>query len=161
MKSWMPVICQVEGAESKTVDAIAQWGRHVPGVVAFAARDANGDGRLDVAVRPSARAQDLNPILNAIWIFSAGPTPPLASVLAGQASQTASRYVDVGGDQDQSILPPAKLQYAVSLPAGGSQQWTFLVASPGGSAPVPAQSTWDLVSLRRAAREVWRDWPVQ
>ena len=143
------------------MDAIAQWGRHVPGVVAFAARDANGDGRLDVAVKPSPAAQDANPILNVIWIFPAGQTPPLEDVLAGKANPTATCYVDAGGDQDQSILPPAKLQYAVSLPAGGSRQWTFLVASPGGSAVVPGPSTWNLDSLRHAARDVWRDWPVQ
>ena len=81
--------------------------------------------------------------------------------MAGQANPSASRYVDVGGDNDQSILPPAKLRYPLNLPAGGSEQFTFLVASPGASAPLPQQTAWDLDSLRRAARDVWRDWPQE
>ena len=38
-------------ADPQTVDPVAKWGRHKPGVLLFAARDANGDGRLDVDVR--------------------------------------------------------------------------------------------------------------
>jgi len=156
-----PLTCRVEGAPAQTVDPIAQWGQHRPGALLFAARDDNGDGRLDVVVRSSPRAQDANPILNAIWLFPPGKAPPLEPIVAGQADSSADRYVDVGGDRDQSILPPAKLRYPVNLPAGGSAQFTFLVASPGASAPLPQQTAWDLDSLRRAAREVWRDWPPE
>ena len=43
------------------------------GVLLFAAKDANGDGQLDVAVLPKIGAPDTNPILNVLWLFPAGP----------------------------------------------------------------------------------------
>ena len=154
-----PLTCQVEGAPTETVDPIDRWGRHQPGIVSFAARDEDGDGRLTVVVKTSPTAQDANPILNAIWLFAPGKAPTDAQLLTGAGGSAALYVVDVGGKHDQSILPPAKLEYTVNLPAQGFREWTFLVAAPGGSAPHPSQTTWDPISLRRAARDVWRDWP--
>ncbi|NLX98067.1 MAG: hypothetical protein GXY83_18040 [Rhodopirellula sp.] len=154
-----PLVCRVEGAAPQQVDPVAKWGQHKPGLLVFAANDQNRDGKLEITVGTPPGALDRNPILNGIWIFAKGETPDLKKVLAGELNATALRYVDVGGDNDQSIFPPGKLEYRLKLPAGGAEELTFLVASPGGSAPVPETSAWTAETLRRAAREVWRDWP--
>jgi len=153
-----PLACRVEGAEPIDVDPIAKWGRHKPGVLVFRARDENGDGRLDVAVRPTPGAKDRNPILNAIWLFAPDAKPNPGQVIAGTLNAKALRYVDVGGPGDQSIYPPGKLEYQLSLPAGGTQELVFFVACVGGSAPIPELSPWTAERLRRAAFEVARDW---
>lgn len=154
-----PLSCRVEGAAAQIVDPVAKWGQHKPGVLAFRARDENGDGKLEVVVRAAPGAQDRNPILNAIWIFPAGESPNLERLVSGVLSGAATRYVDVGGDADQSIYPPGKLEYRLELAAGGAQELTFFVACPDSSAPTPDASTWTAAALRRAAIEVWRDWP--
>ena len=154
-----PLACRVEGALAQQIDPIAKWGRHQPGALAFAARDENRDGRLDVVVRTAPGAADRNPILNVIWLFPKGKAPTLDKVISGAASDAALRYVDVGGPNDQSIYPPGKAEYCVDLPAGGAKEITFLAACPHGSLPAPDASAWTVDKLRRAAREVWRDWP--
>ncbi len=153
-----PMRCCVEGAADQTVDPVARWGVHQPGLLSFAARDADQDGRLAITVRPAPHAPDQNPILNAIWIFGAGEAPDLAQVLAGQRNDAAQVYVDVGGTRDRSIYPPGKMEFPVRLEAHGTQDLMFLVACPGASAPVPSQSDWNARTLLRAAHDVWRDW---
>lgn len=153
-----PFIAKVEGAPQVTVDPVARWGQHVPGALPFQGRDENGDGRLEVSVLPSPGAADQNPILNVIWIFPPGQPPNLEQVIAGKLNAATLYYVDAGGEKDQSIYPPGKIDILIRLKAGGSEELTFLVASPGGSAPVPDRTAWTAESLRRAAREVWRDW---
>jgi hypothetical protein len=150
----------VEGAPEQSVDPVAQWGQHQPGVLGFSARDENSDGKLVVSVRPAAHAPDQNPILNVIWVFAGGETPTLDKVLAGQLNDTGLYYVDVGGEKDQSIYPPGKMEFPVHLAAGETQELTFLVACPGSDAPVPSTSAWDSARLLRAAQDVWRDWPA-
>lgn len=152
------MVCKVEGAPPQELDPIAKWGRHKPGALLFAARDEDGDGRISVVVRGVADAKDRNPILNAIWIFPAGPPPDLSQVITGKLSAKAQPYVDVGGPNDQSLYPGSKLEYRLTLPARGSQELTFFAACPGGSAPIADASGWTAETLRRAAREVWRNW---
>ena len=154
-----PLSCRVEGAAAQTVDPVAKWGQHKPGVLLFQGRDENGDGKLEVVVRAAPGAKDRNPILNAVWIFPAGESPNLERLVSGALSGVATRYVDVGGENDQSLYPPGKLEYQISLPAGGAHELAFFVACQESSAPVPDASTWTTATLRRAAIEVWRDWP--
>ncbi|MCX7007225.1 MAG: hypothetical protein NTY53_08245 [Kiritimatiellaeota bacterium] len=152
-----PLFCQVEGAPAQTVDPIAKWGRHKPGVLQFEARDANRDGKLDIVIRAAAGASDHNPILNVIWLFPATATVKLADVLAGKLNTVATHYVDVGGENDQTLFPTDKLEYPLHLPAKGVRELTFLVACAGGSAPPPTTSAWTLETLYRAAYSVWKD----
>lgn len=154
-----PLVCRVEGAAEQAVDPVGAWGQHRPGALLFAARDADGDGRLDISVRCAAGAKDRNPILNAIWVFPAGDAPDLAKVVAGQLSTAADRYVDVGGDQDQSLYPPGKAEYRVALGPNEVREWVFLLASQRGQVPLPETTAWTPKSLRQAAVDVWRDWP--
>jgi len=150
------IICQVEGAAKQAVDPIARWGRHKPGALLFHARDANGDGWLDVGVTSDPTSPDQNPILNVIWLFPPGQTPPLEEVTSGRASQKATRYVDCGGSEDQSLYGYGKLEYNVELPAGGLRELSFFVASPGGSLPAPGRHAWTAEKLLAAAGDVWR-----
>jgi hypothetical protein len=153
-----PVICQVEGAPPQEVDPVARWGQHRPGALLFAASDANGDGMLEVAVLPKPGAADQNPILNAIWLFPAETLPNLDQVIAGKLNAVASRYVQVGGANDQSLTAGGRVEYALTLPARATRELTFLVACPGSSVPQPDQMTWTLEKLRQSAAAVWRDW---
>lgn len=153
-----PLRCRVEGAESQTIDPVAKWGQHKPGLLTFKGKDENGDGRLDVTVRSARDASDRNPILNVIWIYPAGHLPRLEQVLAGTENDTALYYVDVGGKQDQSIYPASELEFPVHIDGGGNVEMTFLIACPGSSAPSPSTTAWTLGTLRRAARDVSRDW---
>jgi hypothetical protein len=152
------MVCKIEGALPQELDPIAKWGRHKPGALLFDARDEDGDGRISVVVRGATDAKDRNPILNAIWIFPAGSPPDLKQVIAGKLNAKARPYVDAGGLDDQSLYPGGKLEYHLSLPAHGSRELAFFAACPGGSAPIADASAWTAETLRRAAREVWRDW---
>ena len=153
-----PVICQVEGASTQEVDPLERWGQHRPGAIQFAASDANGDGTLDVTVLPKPGAPDQNPILNAIWLFPVDANPNLEQVIAGKLNAVASRYVAVGGSNDQSLYAGGQVEYALKLPAKGTQELTFLVACPGSSVPPPDQMAWTPAKLRASAAAVWRDW---
>lgn len=153
-----PLVCRVEGAPPQEVDPIQRWGKDKPGGLQFAARDVNGDGRLDIVVSPGSGATDRNPILNAIWIFAPDAAPAISTVITGRANGLASRYVDCGGTNDQSIYPPGKVEYSVALAGNSSRELTFLVACPGATAPQPNKSAWTLRALRKAARDVWTNW---
>jgi len=150
-----PVIGAVEGAESQAVDPVGKWGQHKPGVLLYEGRDTNGDGWLDIAVTTPASAGDRNPILNAIWLFPPGAATRAEDIAAGRLSALAIRRVDVGGEGDQTLYPESGAAWDIALPAGGSDELTFLVACPGSSVPDPEQSAWTVERLRRAAREVW------
>ncbi len=152
-----PLICSVEGAAAQTVDPVARWGQHQPGALAFQGRDANGDGRLDIAVRTPAGAPDRNPILNVLWIFPAGEPVDTARVITGALNAAAARYVDVGGEGDQSIYASDKLEYKFTLPARGARELTFFAACLGDSAPMPETTAWTPATARSAARAVGKD----
>ena len=116
-----PLVCAVEGAPRQEVDPIAKWGRHKPGALVFDASDENGDGRLDVAVLGKPGVKDMNPILNVIWVFQPGLKLDLDKVIAGQFNAAALRYVDVGGEKDQSLYVQGNVEYELDLPPSGAQ----------------------------------------
>jgi hypothetical protein len=152
------LLCRVEGAPAREVDPVAQWGRHQPGVLSFRAKDDNGDGQLEITVQAAPTTTDRNPILNVIWIFPPGEGMDPAQVGSGAMNAKAVRYVDVGGDNDQTLFLPGKLEFQLKLSPGGSDELAFLVACRGGFAPAPESSAWTAATLRRAAREVWNNW---
>lgn len=154
-----PFVCSVEGASPVTLDPLARWGRHKPGAILFQARDVNNDGKLVVSVLPGPGAPDPNPILNAVWIFPAGTKPNIDQVIRGRMNDLATRYVDVGGTNDQALFAADDITYELEIPAGGSRELVFLAGAAGGSAPMPGKTAWTYETLRRAALEVNRDWP--
>jgi hypothetical protein len=153
-----PLVCRVEGAPAQDVDPLARWGRHQPGAILFEASDANGDGTLDVSVLPKPAAPDQNPILNAIWLFPPDAAPNLEQVIAGRLNALATRYVSVGGMNDQSLYAGGMVEYELKLAPHATQELTFLVACSGGSVAAPDQTAWTPEKLREAAAAVWRDW---
>ena len=153
-----PMTCAVEGAPAQTVDCIAKWGQHQPGMLQFAGRDQDGDGELNITVLPALGAPDQNPILNAIWIFPAGQTVDARQVMRGRLNAQAVHIVDVGGANDQSLYAGGQAEYTIKLPANGTQEMTFLVACAGGSVPMPESTAWTPEKLRQSAAQVWREW---
>ncbi len=156
-----PLLAQVEGAKERSVDPIARWGRHVPGVERFDAADSNGDGRLEVAVAPHPEASDRNTILNAIWVFDAKTPIDEKKLIAGELNGQARRYVDVGGENDQLFYKPGNVRFVLDLKAKEKTEFFFLVRSPDcGQLPDPSLAPWTRESLRKAAADVWKDrWP--
>jgi len=152
-----PVVCQVEGAPLQEIDPIARWGVHKPGAVLFAARDVNGDGRLDVAVLPKPGSPDVNPILNVIWLFPPGAAPSAEAVVSGRLNAVATRVVDVGGPGDQALEAAGRLQYDLVVAKSGTEL-TLLVACPGATVESPSRSAWTPETLRAAAARVMADW---
>jgi hypothetical protein len=82
-------VLRVEGAEPKTVDAVADIGQNKAAAFWFEGRDANGDGLLDMAVEAAAAAADKNTILNGLWIFAANVQPDSEALLAGTMNSLA------------------------------------------------------------------------
>jgi hypothetical protein len=74
--------------------------------------------------------------------FILTPHPNLDQVIAGKLNALASRYVAVGGSNDQSLHAGGRAEYALTLPARATQKLTFLVACPGSSVPPPDQTAW-------------------
>lgn len=153
-----PMVCKVEGAPTQEIDPLARWGRHKPGVLQFAGKDEDGDGRLDVWVLPRLGAPDQNPILNALWLFPPGAGLNLDQVLKGKLNKLAVRFVDVGGPSDQSLCAPGKLEYALTLAPGEEKELVFLAACRDGTAPLWNRSAWTPAKLRRATLRVRQEW---
>jgi hypothetical protein len=153
-----PLVAQVEGTEDRPVDPVAAWGRHVPGVERFDAADANGDGRLEVTVAPHPRASDRNTILNVVWIFDAKTEIDEKKLIAGELSDLAQRYVDVGGENDQLFYKPGNVRFALDLQPKEQQEFFFLLRSPDcRQLPDRSLGLWSRESLRKAAADVWKD----
>jgi uncharacterized protein len=83
-----PLVLKVEGGESRRVDPVKEFGTNQPGLCKLTARDANGDGLIDISVSTPEGVEDRNAILNALWVFE-GPLPADESILKGEANATA------------------------------------------------------------------------
>ena len=88
----------IEGKTRKTVDMVAQYGRNVPVLFPFEARDESGDGWIDVAVKAAAGSPDRNTILNVLWVFQ-GDAPPVAELLTGKSSHPTLAHVSCGTEK--------------------------------------------------------------
>jgi len=97
---------RVEGAETKTINVVAEGGQNVPQVVLFDAADADGDGQLTVEVGASTRTEDPNMFVNALWMFGAGASVEEQALIRGAATERAEVYVDSGREQERRQLPP-------------------------------------------------------
>jgi hypothetical protein len=94
-------------------------------------------------------------------VFDPSSAPDDAAILAGTAGAEAERYVDVGGEKDQSLYPPGNLRYTIPLQPNEQRVFLFLARSPGSrTLPDPATMVWDPASLQKAATDVWAArWP--
>jgi hypothetical protein len=82
-------VLRVEGAEPMTVDTVADIGQNKAAAFWFDARDANGDGKIEIAVEAAAQAADKNTILNGLWVFAAEQKPENDALLAGKLNGVA------------------------------------------------------------------------
>ena len=87
---------QIEGKARQTVDPVGEKGKNVPVLYPLAAQDENGDGWIDLAVAAAEQSPDRNTILNVLWVFREGGTPPLEELLTGQSSKPALAHLDCG-----------------------------------------------------------------
>ncbi|MCX6878107.1 MAG: hypothetical protein NTW21_30485 [Verrucomicrobia bacterium] len=77
-------VLRVEGAEAKTVDTVADIGQNQAAAFWFDAKDANHDGKIQIAVEAAPQAADKNTILNGLWIFTPDQQPDSEALLAGK-----------------------------------------------------------------------------
>jgi hypothetical protein len=89
-------VLRVEGAESRTVDTVADIGQNKIAAFWFDGRDVNGDGRIDITVDAAPQAADKNTILNGLWVFAPDQQADSGSLLAGGLNGVAqARMSDV------------------------------------------------------------------
>ena len=86
----------VEGTVAQNVDMVAGKGRNVPALFAFPAIDGNGDGYIDLAVKPNIESSDANSFLNVLWVFQGTDIPPLDRLMTGEVISEALAYRDCG-----------------------------------------------------------------
>ncbi len=86
----------IEGEKRHELDLIADIGRHVPSVFAFNAKDLDGDGFVNIDVKPAPGSKDQYPILNVLWVF-AQDAPATGDLLLGQSRQRPLAVTDCGG----------------------------------------------------------------
>lgn len=151
-----PLNIDVEGAPAMRFEPITAWGRHVPGCLKFAAADGDTDGYIRVTVNPVPGAPDVNPILNAIWVFQADVDAE--QVKLGALNDRAEHYVDVGGERDQCIFENGPLSVEWEAEPGAEKMLLFALAAPDSTVPTPGQTSWTPESMESAAITLWRDW---
>jgi len=82
-------VLRIEGAEPRTVDAVAEIGRNVAAAFWFDARDLNRDGRIEIAIEAAADAPDQNTFLNGLWVFPSDAEPDSPALLEGDLNAIA------------------------------------------------------------------------
>jgi len=82
-------VLRVEGAEPKTVDTVADIGRNKAAAFWFDAKDANGDGNIEIAVEAAPEGADKHVILNGLWVFAADQKPDSEALLSGKLNALA------------------------------------------------------------------------
>ena len=82
-------VLQVEGAEPRTIDLVANLGKNKPGVFWFDARDTDGDGVIEIRVEAARQSADRTPVLNGLWAFDDAVKPDDQALLAGRLNARA------------------------------------------------------------------------
>jgi hypothetical protein len=82
-------VLSVEGAQPRTVDTVKDIGKNRAAAYWFDGRDADRDGKIDVAVDAAPEATDKNTFLNGLWVFPAGFETDGAALLSGRLESGA------------------------------------------------------------------------
>jgi len=88
-------VLRVEGAEPKTVDAVADLGKNKPGAFWFDAKDINHDGIINVSIEAAPQGADKNTILNGLWVFAADAKADSEALLSGKLNSLALACLDM------------------------------------------------------------------
>ena len=100
-------VLRVEGAGPKTVDTVADIGQNKAAAFWFDAKDANNDGKIEIAVEASPQAADKNTILNGLWIFTQEQKSDSDALLAGKLNSMAlarMKAVTPGGPTRNDLI---------------------------------------------------------
>lgn len=95
-----PLIVSVEGAPLRTIDIAAVAGFNKPYVALFDARDVDGDGHIDIEIRPIASAPDRDTVLSALWVFPQGEHPAATKIITGSMNTAAEAFIRCGEDPE-------------------------------------------------------------
>jgi len=102
----------VEGAERRTADVVAEAGPNQPVVFWFHATDVNGDGKINISVEAAPQAGDNNTAINGLWVFGAETRSENEALLSGnmdsKALATMHRVNQQGPGRDDIILVRVK-----------------------------------------------------
>ena len=133
---------RVEGCEPKTVDCFDWTAKHQGGTLFVGfdnARDADGDGSIEVSSGVTASSRLRHTRLGAIWVFPEGSKiDDTASVLSGAMNNKCVRLIDVGStpevgwanqDYDKNDVSFARwrMDYAELIPAGQTKTYWLRV----------------------------------
>jgi len=100
-------VLRVEGAEPKTVDTVADIGQNKAAAFWFDAKDANNDGKIEIAVAAAPQAADKNTILNGLWVFAPEQKTDSDVLLAGKLNSIAlarMKAVTPGGPTRNDLI---------------------------------------------------------
>ncbi|MBN1125145.1 MAG: hypothetical protein JXA82_09060, partial [Sedimentisphaerales bacterium] len=146
-----PLEIRMEGKTVRTLDLIAEYGRHTPVVLLFEAADTDNDGWIETGIYSPDGAADRNTILTALWLFPAEKAPSANQILAGRIDEQALAIYDAGRPVEQ----PFKLFFSEQSLAP-DQEYNVLVKIPQGlDAPVRVDVS-QAKNLFNAAVAYWK-----
>jgi len=100
---------RVEGQSVHTIDLAKEYGKGVPVVLCFDARDTDGDGNIEVSIQATKPDQDPNPTVSFIYLFNATGAPEPAQILAGGVDDQAIALVHADRRAKSTKLPPPQI----------------------------------------------------
>jgi len=124
-----PPQIHVEGVVVRTVDLIGEYGRNIPKVFAFDAKDRDGNGRIELGVHPVQGAEDGNTILSGLWVFRAEDALSDAEILSGVGDKQALARADC--DHFKARRNVLRLMFEQKTLAG-DEKYSVLLTLPQG-----------------------------
>lgn len=133
---------EIEAKNRRRVDLAKEFGRNVPVLIPFEAKDEDGDGVIDLAVAPDDDCHDPFGLLNVLWVFKGMPALNLDELLQGRSSVPPLAHVACGDNPDWQLNSPSVNVILVRLKNSGNAAANtapeFVVESPDLAKP-PAE----------------------
>jgi hypothetical protein len=98
---------EIEAKNRRQLDLAKEFGRNVPVLIPFEARDEDGDGFVDLAIAPDNDCRDPNSLLNVLWVFKGQPSLNLDELRQGRSSIKPLAHVSCGDNPDRQLLSPS------------------------------------------------------
>jgi hypothetical protein len=100
---------RVEGKGIRTVDLAKEFGKNVPAVLCFDAKDADGDGIIELSVHAVKPNQDPNPTVSFLALFDAQNAPGPERILAGGIDKEAIAFLHADRSERPATLSPDQI----------------------------------------------------